>query len=65
LPDAKATNAKFMPASSVLSGELLESLPANSLLHRVGDLGRWLPDGTIECLGRTDSQVKLRGYPII
>ncbi|MFD0662840.1 amino acid adenylation domain-containing protein [Thermocatellispora tengchongensis] len=33
-------------------------------LYRTGDLGRYLPDGTIEFLGREDSQVKIRGYRI-
>jgi len=33
-------------------------------LYRSGDLARWLPDGSIECLGRIDRQVKLRGYRI-
>ncbi|WP_236616655.1 condensation domain-containing protein, partial [Dickeya dadantii] len=28
------------------------------------DLGRWLPDGTIEYLGRNDCQVKIRGFRI-
>ena len=27
-------------------------------------MGRWLPDGSIEYLGRTDDQVKVRGYRI-
>jgi amino acid adenylation domain-containing protein len=35
-----------------------------SLLYKTGDLGRWLPDGTIEFLGRKDHQVKIRGYRI-
>ncbi|WP_103070892.1 non-ribosomal peptide synthetase [Aquimarina sediminis] len=34
------------------------------LLYKTGDLARWLPDGTIEYLGRNDHQVKLRGYRI-
>jgi amino acid adenylation domain-containing protein len=33
-------------------------------LYRSGDLGRYLPDGTLELLGRTDQQVKLRGFRI-
>ncbi len=33
-------------------------------LYRTGDLGRWLPDGTIQCLGRLDHQVKIRGQRI-
>ncbi len=32
--------------------------------HRTGDLGRFLPDGTFEVLGRLDSQVKVRGHNV-
>lgn len=33
-------------------------------LYKSGDLGRYLPDGSIEFLGRVDQQVKLRGFRI-
>ncbi|SDF43195.1 amino acid adenylation domain-containing protein [Lentzea fradiae] len=32
--------------------------------YRTGDLTRYLPDGTVEFLGRTDHQVKIRGHRI-
>ena len=33
-------------------------------LYKTGDLGRFLPDGNIEFLGRMDSQIKIRGLRI-
>jgi non-ribosomal peptide synthetase component F len=37
------------------------SLPGRRL-YRTGDLVRWLPDGTVDFLGRLDDQVKIRGH---
>ncbi|WP_413470059.1 amino acid adenylation domain-containing protein, partial [Pseudomonas syringae] len=37
---------------------------ADARLYKTGDIGRWLPDGTLEYLGRNDDQVKIRGLRV-
>ncbi|ASZ12166.1 hypothetical protein CK934_14950 [Chitinophaga sp. MD30] len=54
LKRAALSAEKFLPDPYVEGGRL----------YRTGDLCRWLPDGTIEYLGRIDDQVKIRGYRI-
>lgn len=51
-----------------LTGEKFVNDPfvkiAGAKMYNTGDLGRFMPDGEIECLGRADAQVKIRGYRI-
>jgi amino acid adenylation domain-containing protein len=35
-----------------------------SHMYNTGDLGRWLPDGSIDILGRVDDQIKFKGFRI-
>lgn len=48
------TNSRFI-VSEVASGQRL---------YRTGDFALYRADGTIECLGRADNQVKVRGFRI-
>ncbi|MGW7072631.1 non-ribosomal peptide synthetase [Streptomyces sp. NPDC054855] len=52
--DEERTGAAFVPDPHV----------PGARLYRSGDIGRRLPDGNLEFLGRRDAQVKLRGFRI-
>ena len=50
------TAAKFIPSPF--------SEGYSSRLYKTGDMARYLPDGNIEFLGRTDDQIKIRGFRV-
>jgi amino acid adenylation domain-containing protein len=56
LGDPRRTAERFVP--DPFGGE------AGGRLYRTGDLGRRLGDGSVEFLGRTDLQVKVRGFRV-
>ncbi|HEX4496856.1 MAG TPA: non-ribosomal peptide synthase/polyketide synthase, partial [Thermoanaerobaculia bacterium] len=51
------TAERFVPAP-------VAGLEPGARLYRTGDLARFLPDGSVEFLGRADQQVKIRGFRI-
>ncbi|MCZ8045763.1 MAG: amino acid adenylation domain-containing protein, partial [Microcystis sp. LE19-41.2A] len=63
------TKERFI-SSPFEKDEVIPPTPLNkggnepSKLYKTGDLGRYLPDGNIEYLGRIDNQVKIRGFRI-
>eukprot|EP00040_Diaphanoeca_grandis_P023592 m.128593 g.128593 ORF g.128593 m.128593 type:complete len:1288 (+) comp29345_c3_seq1:30-3893(+) len=54
LPDA--TNEKFLQNPF--------SKDPTDRMYRTGDLGRFRLDGTVECVGRADDQIKIRGFRV-
>ncbi len=52
--NTKLTEEKFVP----------DPFNPKQKIYKSGDMARWLPDGSIEFLGRIDRQVKIRGYRI-
>lgn len=54
LNDEERTRASFVP----------NPWAPGSIMYKSGDLGRFLPDGTIDIVGRKDLQVKIRGFRI-
>ncbi len=56
--DPASTADRFRPDPYPPTGE------AGGRLYRTGDLARLLPDGRLDFLGRTDSQVKVRGFRV-
>jgi amino acid adenylation domain-containing protein/non-ribosomal peptide synthase protein (TIGR01720 family) len=57
------TQLSFVPNPFPNPKKVLPGIDSD-VVYKTGDLGRWLPDGSIEFLGRIDHQVKIRGFRI-
>lgn len=74
--DPSATAEKFVPnwfGEGITREDTLAQTQPDAAKHwfgirdrmyRSGDLGRYLPDGRVECTGRADDQIKIRGFRI-
>lgn len=70
----EVTAEKFMPnflAPNLCFPDTIKDKPEGQFwkgvrdrMYKTGDLGRYLPDGTVECTGRADDQIKIRGFRI-
>ncbi|MBS0272503.1 MAG: amino acid adenylation domain-containing protein, partial [Proteobacteria bacterium] len=61
LNQPELTAEKFIPNPFYVE---VEQSNINLRLYRTGDIGRFLPSGDIEFMGRGDEQVKVRGFRI-
>jgi amino acid adenylation domain-containing protein len=58
------TAEKFIPSPPHATTSPPSSLLSPPFLYKTGDRARYRPDGNLEFLGRTDHQIKLRGFRV-
>ncbi|MBF0303861.1 MAG: amino acid adenylation domain-containing protein, partial [Desulfamplus sp.] len=57
-------NRPELTSQKFISNPFIDNTKDLNRMYRIGDLGKWLPTGDIEFLGRVDEQVKIRGFRI-
>ena len=64
IADLRLQSAELQQSASVNLQSAICNPQSAIRLCRTGDFARRLPDGTLECLGRQDSQIKIRGHRV-
>lgn len=64
LTGAQLAQGYWGRASLTASRFVADSEANGERMYRTGDIARWLPDGTVDYLGRSDDQLKIRGQRI-
>jgi amino acid adenylation domain-containing protein/thioester reductase-like protein len=65
VPNPFASAEYRVPSTELISqSEFSTPHSVGARLYKTGDLARYLPDGSIEFLGRRDHQVKIRGFRV-
>ena len=54
----------YMGKPDMTSAKFLDNPFGSGKIYKSGDIGRWTFDGKVQCLGRIDNQIKLRGLRI-
>ena len=54
----------YLNSEELTKEKFIPNLFGEERVYKTGDLAKWLPDGSIEFIGRADSQVKIRGNRI-
>ena len=54
----------YLGKPELTSERFLDNPFGSGKMYKTGDIGRWTFDGKVQCLGRVDNQVKLRGLRI-
>ncbi len=54
----------YMGKPDMTSTKFLDNPFGSGKIYKSGDIGRWTFDGKVQCLGRIDNQIKLRGLRI-
>ena len=55
------TEERFVPNSFATASDRARG---HTRMYKTGDVCRYLPSGELQCLGRNDTQVQLRGYRV-